>query len=82
MKQSSRDKALLLNVPCRPALFGTKNAPAAVVVSPYYQRVYVDSWKTKETLENFEKIPQDPLTKVPILYIIEAYKETTTKGKL
>ena len=78
MKQSSRDKALLLNVPCRPAQFGTKNATAAVVVSPYYQRVYVDSWKTKETLENFEKIPQDPLTKVPIIYIMGERKGNNT----
>ena len=29
----------------------------------------------------FLKIAQDPLTKVPILYIIEAYKETTSRRK-
>ena len=32
-------------------------------------------------MENFEEIPQDHLTKVPIIYIMEAYKETTSQRK-
>jgi len=39
------------------------------------------SKKLCKTLENFEEIPQDHLTKVPIIYIMEAYKETTSQRK-
>jgi hypothetical protein len=64
VKQPVEDKALLLNVLYRPALFGLdkakKMAPAAVVVSPCYQRVYVDSWKTKKLWKTLEKYLKNP----------------------